>query len=111
MIQVIRGSNADQLVGVSEFDNNQARIYAGSFLKTPRDVQNLVVRVVDGTPVYVRDLADVSWANAEADNYVNHYTGPAYAGATGRGQARRWRPGRHRRDREEAGFQRGHGRQ
>ena len=84
IIQVIRGSNADQLVGVSEFDNNQARIYAGSFLATPRDVQNLVVRVVDGTPVYVRDLADVSWANAEADNYVNHYTGPAYAEATGR---------------------------
>jgi len=83
VIRVIRGSNAEQMVGHSESDNYQSRIYAGSFLKTPRDVENLVVRVVDGTPIYVRDVANVSWANEEATNYVNYYTGPAYADANG----------------------------
>jgi multidrug efflux pump subunit AcrB len=83
VIRVVRGSNADQLVGETEADNTSSRIYAGSFLKSPRDVENLVVRVMDGTPIYVRDVANVSWANEEASNFVNYYTGPAYAEANG----------------------------
>jgi multidrug efflux pump subunit AcrB len=84
VISVIRGSNADQMVGSSESDNRSTRIYAGSFLKTPQDVENLVVRVVDDTPIYVRDVANVSWANEEATNYVSYYTGPAYNEAFGK---------------------------
>ena len=45
---MIRGSNAEQMVGHAESDNPQSRIYAGSFLKTPRDVENLVVKWIDG---------------------------------------------------------------
>jgi multidrug efflux pump subunit AcrB len=83
VIQVIRGSNAEEMVGRAESDNTASRIYAGSFLKSPRDVENLVVRVIDGTPIYVRDVAIVDWANEEASSYVNYYTGPAYAEAGG----------------------------
>ena len=83
VIKVIRGSNAEQMVGSSETDNLDSRIYAGSFLRSPRDVENLVVRVTDGTPIYVRDVANVSWANEEASNYVNYYTGPAYVSVDG----------------------------
>ena len=83
VIQVIRGSNAEEMVGRAESDNYASRIYAGSFLKSPRDVENLVVRVIDGTPIYVRDVAIVDWANEEAASYVNYYTGPAYAEAEG----------------------------
>ncbi len=83
VINVIRGSNAEQMVGSSENDNLDSRIYAGSFLRSPRDVENLVVRVIDGTPIYVRDVANVSWANEEASSYVNYYSGPAYASVDG----------------------------
>ena len=78
VIKVIRGSNAEQMVGRSESDNFESRIYAGSFLKSPQDVENLVVRVIDGTPIYVRDVANVRWANEDARHYVNYFTGPAY---------------------------------
>jgi len=78
LIQVIRGSNAEQMVGRSESDNFESRIYAGSFLKSPQEVENLVVRVIDGTPIYVRDVANVRWANEDARHYVNYFTGPAY---------------------------------
>jgi multidrug efflux pump subunit AcrB len=78
VIQVIRGSNAEQMVGRSESDNFESRVYAGSFLKSPQDVENLVVRVIDGTPIYVRDVANVRWANEDARHYVNYFTGPAY---------------------------------
>ncbi len=83
VISIVRGSNAERMVGRSESDNLDTRIYAGSFLKSPRDVENLVVRVIDGTPIYVRDVANVSWANEEANSYVNYYTGPAYEQAYG----------------------------
>ncbi|MGB5252890.1 MAG: efflux RND transporter permease subunit [Sedimenticolaceae bacterium] len=83
VINVIRGSNAEQMVGRSETDNLDSRIYAGSFLRSPRDIENLVVRVIDGTPIYVRDVANVSWANEEASSFVNYYSGPAYASVDG----------------------------
>ncbi len=73
----IRRANLERRVGRGEQDNLDFRIYAGAFLRTPQDVQNLVLRVQDGVPVYVRDVADVSWAAQEAHSYVNYYTGPA----------------------------------
>jgi multidrug efflux pump subunit AcrB len=87
VIGVIRGSNAELEVGLAESDNLASRIYAGAFLKTPRDVENLVVRVISGTPIYVRDVAEVSWANEEASSFVNYYTGPAYEQAYGSAKA------------------------
>ncbi|WP_369408878.1 efflux RND transporter permease subunit [endosymbiont of Lamellibrachia barhami] len=80
---VIRGANAENVVGHAEADNRNLRVYAGSFLRNARDVQNLVVGVNNGKPVYVRDVARVSHTIEEIDNYVNYYTGPAYAQAYG----------------------------
>ncbi|RLJ21367.1 acriflavin resistance protein [bacterium endosymbiont of Escarpia laminata] len=80
---VIRGANAENVVGYAEADNRNLRVYAGSFLRNARDVQNLVVGVNDGKPVYVRDVAHVSHTMEEIDNYVNYYTGPAYAQTEG----------------------------
>ena len=79
IISKIRGVNSERMVGTSESNNLQHRVYAGSFLNTPSDVGNLVVRVQEGIPVYVRDLAEVSYVNEDATNYVNYYTGPSYA--------------------------------
>ena len=78
IIQQIRAANAERQVGTAEANNTDARVYAGSFLSSPADVGNLVVRVQNGTPIYVRDVADVSWVNEDAKNYVNYFTGPAY---------------------------------
>ena len=79
----IRGANAENLVGRSERDNLNLRLYAGAFLRNARDVESLVVTVRDGRPIHVRDVARVSHGIEDADNYVNFYTGPAYAQANG----------------------------
>ncbi|MEN8167537.1 MAG: efflux RND transporter permease subunit, partial [Pseudomonadota bacterium] len=76
---VIRGANAENLTGRAEQDNRSLRVYAGSFLSSANEVGNLVVGVVDGRPVYVRDVARVSRTIEDASNYVNYYTGAAYA--------------------------------
>jgi len=78
IVSRIRRANLERRVGNSEQDNLDLRVYAGAFLRTPRDVENLVLRVQDGTPIYIRDVADVSYTNEDARNYVNYYTGPAY---------------------------------
>ncbi len=75
---VIRGANAENFTGRSEADNRSLRVYAGSFLNSASQVGNLVVAVVEGRPVYVRDVARVSRTIQDADNYVNYYTGAAY---------------------------------
>ena len=83
IVSRIRLANMERRVGNSEQDNLDLRVYAGAFLKTPRDVENLVLRVQDGTPIYVRDVADVSYVSEDAKNYVNYYSGPAYAAEEG----------------------------
>ncbi len=80
---VIRGANNENVTGESEADNLSYRVYAGAFLKSARDVENLVVTVNNGRPVYVRDVANVRRALNDIDNLVNYYTGPSYAEAYG----------------------------
>ncbi len=82
---VIRGANAENAVGRAENDNLNLRLYAGSFLRSATDVENLVVTVRDGRPVYVRDVARVTQTVEDANRYVNYYTGPAYLQGRGHG--------------------------
>ncbi len=81
---MIRGANAEAPVGRSEQDNLNLRLYAGSYLRSAQDVEGLVVGVNNGRPVYVRDVARVTETVEDAENYVNYYTGPAYAAANQR---------------------------
>ena len=74
----IRNANMERRVGNSEQDNLDLRVYAGAFLASARDVENLVLRVQKGTPIYIRDVADVSYTTEDAHNYVNYYTGQSY---------------------------------
>ncbi|MGB1109809.1 MAG: efflux RND transporter permease subunit, partial [Gammaproteobacteria bacterium] len=78
--QVIRGANAEDRTGFAESDNQTLNVYAGSFLRSARDVGSLVVAVNDGRPVYVRDVADVVEGLEEPSSYVSYFAGPAYAG-------------------------------
>ncbi|MEO1899286.1 MAG: hypothetical protein ABGX68_05810, partial [Methylococcales bacterium] len=52
-------------------------VYSGDFFKKVEDIENLVVTVKDGMPIYVRDVADVYYAPEETDHMVNYYTGKA----------------------------------
>jgi multidrug efflux pump subunit AcrB len=67
-------SNAGYLVN----DNHEIQITAGEFLRNAEEVASLVVSVHDNKPVYLRDVADVSFGPAYPDTYVYHGEGVAH---------------------------------
>lgn len=73
----IGGANVSSHTGNIELNGYKMEVYSGDFFKKVEDIENLVVAVNDGKPVYVRDVADVYYAPEEAHHMVNHYTGAA----------------------------------
>ena len=74
----IRMANSERSAGQVEPSNKVVTVITGSFLQTVDDVNRLIVAVVNGQPVYVRDIADVQVKASETNRIINYYTGPAY---------------------------------
>ncbi len=72
-------SNATRASGFMVRDNREIAVQTGLFLSTVKDVQNLVVGVHNGKPVYLRDVATVRRGPAQSKNYTWIGTGPAAA--------------------------------
>ncbi|MEZ5453796.1 MAG: efflux RND transporter permease subunit, partial [Thiothrix sp.] len=71
----IRMANSERNTGTVEPDQRVFKIYSGAFLNSAEDVKRLIVSVVNGQPVYVRDVASVTESPSEASNAVAYYTG------------------------------------
>jgi multidrug efflux pump subunit AcrB len=52
---------------------SQFRLEAGRFLRTAEDVRNVVVGVINGHPMFVRDVAEVSDGGEDPLQYVRHF--------------------------------------
>ena len=52
---------------------------AGTFLADREDVAQLIVAVRDGRPVYLQDVATVTFGADQPEQYVTFGTGPAAA--------------------------------
>ncbi len=70
-------SNISDHTGNIELDGYKLEVYSGEFFKKVEDIENLVVSVNEGKPVYIRDIADVYYAPEEAHHMVSYYTGKA----------------------------------
>lgn len=71
--QTITTANSEKGLGSVESGDQGFSVYTGSFLKTAQDVKRLMVGTRSGSPVYVRDVADV-FAGPEETGRVVHYT-------------------------------------
>jgi len=56
-------------------NNNRIPVRAGTFLVNPDEVEALVVGLQNGKPVYLSDVAKVSYGPATPDNYVTFVPG------------------------------------
>ncbi|VAX09401.1 Acriflavin resistance protein [hydrothermal vent metagenome] len=72
-------SNATQASGFMLRDNQEIAVQTGLFLSRVDEVQDLVVGVHDGKPVYLRNVAEVRRGPDQAENYTWFGTGPAAA--------------------------------
>jgi multidrug efflux pump subunit AcrB len=67
-----RLESANQQVRAGSFarDNQEILVDAGRFLSSPEDLQQVVVGVHNGKPVYLRNVQKIEDGSAEVDNYV-----------------------------------------
>ncbi|MEZ5536382.1 MAG: efflux RND transporter permease subunit [Thiolinea sp.] len=71
----IKLANSERSTGSVEPNSLVYNVYSGSFLTSAADIKRLMVAVIDGRPVYVRDVANVVEGPSEATRMVGHYTG------------------------------------
>jgi multidrug efflux pump subunit AcrB len=74
----VRLANSERTAGDVEPNAKTFKIVTGSFLTSAQDVNRLMVAVVDGRPVYIRDVAKVTEGPSDSTRMVGFYTGPAY---------------------------------
>jgi multidrug efflux pump subunit AcrB len=67
--------------GRSSTANREFILETGEFLRSARDVSEVVVAVGNGKPVYVRDVAHVADGGEEPAQYVSHFENGAFHSA------------------------------
>ena len=71
VVHRLEGANARQIAGSFANDNREFQVEAGRFLSRPEELNQIVVGVYQGRPVYLRDVAEkLDDGPAEPDNYV-----------------------------------------
>jgi multidrug efflux pump subunit AcrB len=74
--KVIKSANAQEVSGNILQAGKVYQIRTGEFLKSKEDVENLLVNVVNGKPVYLKDVATVVDGPSEIKDYVLMGFGP-----------------------------------
>ena len=72
-------SNVNRRAGSFEQADKEIVVEVGTFFKDAQELENLVIRVADGRPVYLKDVATVIDGPAEIENYSWMGFGPADA--------------------------------
>lgn len=73
----IGNANVREHTGNIELNGFSMEVYSGDFFSKVEDIENLVITVNDGKPIYIRDVADVYYAPEVTEHMVNYYTGKA----------------------------------
>ena len=76
----VKVANTQRNVGAVEAGNKSFTVYSGSFLRTAGDIERLVVGMNHGSPIFMRDVAEVYHGPEDAQNISSYYAGPAYEG-------------------------------
>ncbi|MFV2033344.1 MAG: efflux RND transporter permease subunit, partial [Gammaproteobacteria bacterium] len=77
--QGLSSANRSLDAGYIVKDNQQIAVQAGQFLSEPGEIENLVIAVSDGVPVYLRDVATIEFGPYQAEQFVWFGAGPAAA--------------------------------
>lgn len=73
----IKASNQQLSSGSFDRNDSEVLVSSGSFLESPQDVENLIVGVNNGQPVYLKQIATVQDGPEISNSYVNFGFGQA----------------------------------
>jgi len=73
----LQAANISQNAGNIVQNNTETPVQAGIFLSHTEQVSELIISVKNGHPIYLRDVANVTYGPDEPDNYVWFGTGSA----------------------------------
>jgi len=74
----VRTANSEFPAGHLEQGDTVFKVFTGSFLNTAKDIEQLVVGVNQGKPIYIRDIAKVIDGASEVSNMIGFYTGKSW---------------------------------
>lgn len=75
--EALREANVTLSAGAFDRDDRARQVEAGSAFARPEELNDLVVGVSGGAPVFLKDVARVADGPAEIESYVRHGFGPA----------------------------------
>ncbi len=75
VVQTIQANNSSMTVGKIRQSDNEVRISTGTFLSTKEDIENLVIGVAQGAPIYLKQVASVLDGPEESSSYVSYAYG------------------------------------
>ncbi|WP_250655082.1 efflux RND transporter permease subunit [Alkalimarinus coralli] len=70
IVSAIEASNVLQSAGLWVYNNRSIVLESGDVVATAEELENLVVNVIDSTPILLKDVADIVDGPAEADGYT-----------------------------------------
>ena len=75
--QLIQASNIQSNSGVITNNDSEISIHTGDFLRSAEDIENLIVGVNENRPIYLNQVAQVTYGAETAKDYVNFGYGNA----------------------------------
>lgn len=76
--KVIQAANSQLQVGTLKGEGKEYLVKTGDFIKSKEDLENLVVGVFNGRPVFLRDVAKIEDGPSDIKDYVLMGFGPKY---------------------------------
>jgi multidrug efflux pump subunit AcrB len=80
--QTIKTANSEKDIGSVESGDTGFSVITGTYIRSARDLSQLMVGTRFGSPIYVRDVAQVFSGPEETKQMVTYTTGPVYEGDT-----------------------------
>ncbi|BAU22772.1 multidrug transporter AcrB [Caldimicrobium thiodismutans] len=77
LAQILKNANAQCVSGRLKEKNQEYLLQTGEFFRSKEDVENVIVGIFQGRPVYLKDVAKVSDGPSEVKDYVFFGGGPA----------------------------------
>lgn len=81
--QSLSTANVSHDAGIMVNNNQETIVQAGTFLSTPYEIEDLVVGLSEGVPIYLRDIAEVEFGPYQANQFVWFGTGPIFLNPLG----------------------------